>query len=76
MVPVVREGVLFRVSKKALQIENGAIKAQTLKRGAIGALGDSTKEVLDVLHKARFVGRWYANAGTVETIIVLWGVRP
>lgn len=76
MVPVVREGVLYGLSKQALQMENGALRAQRLKKGAGSVLGDGTTEVLEILHKAKFVGRWYANAGTVETIMVLWGVRP
>jgi hypothetical protein len=76
MVPVVREGLLYGLSKHALELAEGAIKARPLRRGAGTALADGTREVLEILSKAAFVGRWYANSGTVETIMVLWGVRP
>jgi hypothetical protein len=76
MVPVVREGVLYGLAKQALYMDGSDIKAQPLKRGAGLVFGSTTQEVLHILSKARFVGRWYANAGTVETIMVLWGVRP
>jgi hypothetical protein len=76
MVPVVREGILYGLSKEALQLDGAAIKAKALGKRASAVLGEGTKEMLEILHKARFVGRWYANAGTAETIMVLWGVRP
>jgi hypothetical protein len=76
MVPAVREGILYGLAKGALQMDGDDIKAQQLKKGSSAVLGSTTKEVLEILGKARFTGRWYANAGTVETIMVLWGVRP
>lgn len=76
MVPVIREGILYGMTKQALRLDAGDIRALPLRRGAGAALGEGTKEVLEILSKAGFVGRWYANAGTVETIMVLWGVRP
>ncbi len=76
MVPVVREGILFGLGKGALHLDGGLIRALPLKKGSGSVLGEGTKEVLAILGKARFVGRWYANAGTVETIMVLWGVQP
>lgn len=76
MVPAVREGILYGVAKQALQIDGSDIKARPFQKGAGAVLASTTNEVGDILGKARFVGRWYANAGTVETIMVLWGVRP
>lgn len=35
-----------------------------------------TQDSQDVLKRARFVGRWFARAGSPATIYALWGVRP
>lgn len=76
MAPVVRDGILFGATKKVLQLDGAELKSGSFKRGTLSLVGQSTTEVQEILAKARFVGRWYANAGTVETIMVLWGVRP
>lgn len=76
MVPAIREGVLFGLSKQALAIDGTGIQAQPLKKGAAAVLATTTRDVETILLKARFVGRWYAHAGTEETVMVLWGVRP
>lgn len=76
MVPAVREGLLYGLAKEVLQMDGSDIKAQQLKKGSGAVLGNATREVLEILAKARFTGRWYAHSGTVETIMVLWGVRP
>lgn len=76
MAPAVREGVLFATTKKVLELEGSELKSHSFKRGTATLFGQSTTEVQEILAKARFVGRWYAHAGTVETVMVLWGVRP
>ena len=72
---VVREGLIFGLSKRALTIVGDQINAAGLPRGSATAIRRQTQEFQEVLDKAAFVGRWYANAGTTETIMTLWGVR-
>ena len=76
-------GGCFAVSKGLLEefgperIRDTPLSESGFVGAGIGAaLGEGTKDVLEILSKAGFLGRWYANAGTVETIMVLWGVRP
>lgn len=76
MAPAVREGILFGTTKKVLELDGSALKSHSFRRGTPSLIGQSTPEVQEILGKAKFIGRWYANAGTVETIMVLWGVRP
>lgn len=76
LVPVVRESLVFASSHGAVALEGGTISASRLPRGARVKLAGTTQDVQAILKNAQFVGRWYANAGTVETIMSLWGVRP
>ena len=76
LVPVVRESVVFAISHGALEIEKASVKALQLPRGTSARLSETTHDIQAILKKAHFVGKWYANAGTVETIMSLWGVRP
>ena len=76
LVPVVRDGLLFGTSNSVLTIEEDRIGSIPLPRGAATQMGRNTKDFQDVLNGANFVGRWYAYAGTPQTIMTLWGVRP
>jgi hypothetical protein len=75
MVPVIREGILFAAGKTVLSIVEARFQAGRLPRGAATAVGSNTVQYQDILRKAAFVGRWYANAGSTETVMALWGVR-
>lgn len=76
LVPVVRESLVFAASHGALVVEQDVVRSSRLPRGARAMIAANTRDVQEVLRKARFVGKWYANAGTLETIMSLWGVRP
>ncbi len=76
MVPVVREGLLFAAAKAALALDGAGFRAGRLVRGSGAAVATNTNQFQEILRSARFVGKWYANAGTTETIMALWGVRP
>lgn len=77
LVPVVRESLLFASSKNVLAIDGKLIRSTSkLVRGAGKLVSTNTAEVKEIFNKAKFVGRWFANAGSVQTIFALWGVRP
>ena len=76
MVPVVREGLLFASSKGLISFTCDRIKAVPLPRGSGPIITANTQEFQEILKKANFVGKWYANSGSTETIMALWGVRP
>lgn len=33
-------------------------------------------EAKDCIRRAGFVGKWFASAGSAETVMALWGIRP
>lgn len=76
LVPIVREGLLLGLSKKALYFDQDRIRQNPLPHGAAARMLRNTKDVQDVLNRANFVGRWYAYAGSLQTIMTFWGVRP
>ena len=75
LVPAVREGLIFGMSKKVLSMEADRIRQTPLRYGAATAMSKNTADFQDVLNKANFVGRWYAHAGSLQTILTFWGVR-
>ena len=77
LVPVVREGLLFAVNKGVLSLTEERIEEKSkLFKGSNSIITKNTEEFKEILNKARFVGRWYANSGSEQTIFALWGVRP
>lgn len=75
-VPVVRRGLLLGTSKGVLVLGAGYIEARPLPRGAAAAIARNTQDFRDVMDRANFVGRWYASAGSLQTVMALWGVCP
>ncbi|MGO9273217.1 MAG: three component ABC system middle component [Terriglobia bacterium] len=70
-----REAIVFAVARNLLRISNDArIEApeQRLRRPR----WPSDSEPAVCLDKARFVGRWMANAGQTATLYAMWGIRP
>jgi len=74
--PFVREGLLFGVSCSTLSISEGRLLASTKPRGLARHLKSATDEVRDCHKRAEFLGKWFAGAGSVATVMALWGVRP
>ena len=77
LIPVVREGILFAANKGVLSVTEGRIEEKSkLLNGYNSIIAKNTEEFKEILKKAQFVGRWYANSGSEQTIFALWGVRP
>lgn len=52
----------FVVTKKALRKQNGAML--------------ETGEVRHIENRAQFLGKWFAKAGSVSSIYMMWSIRP
>lgn len=77
LLPYVRESILFGVLHNWLEFENGGIITLSKKDSDIKKfIDEATDEVKECVKRSYFVGRWFANAGSVETIMALWGVCP
>ena len=77
LVAPIRAGLLFGARRQAISISpQGEIRQSSLSANARATLRVAGPEVEDVVHRAEFVGRWFALAGPCPTILALWGVRP
>jgi len=74
--PLVREGLLFAVSRHVLSLRGNRIHGGSLRRGHKAVVANNTEEFKEIIKASTFVGKWYASAGSTETIMALWGVRP
>jgi len=78
IVPYVKEALIFSISNKLLkstsdcsfQLENPNIKIPSKESDLV------TVEVVECFKKAYFCGRWFAQAGKIETAMSLLGVKP
>jgi Family of unknown function (DUF6521) len=76
--PFTQEAIMFALAHKTLALDEsgglvvGTNKVVTTKR----TMALFTHEAHDIFDRARFLGRWFAGAGTPETIMAAWGVMP
>jgi hypothetical protein len=75
--PFVREALLFGAVQGLLRIGSGGrIAATPRPRPMARYLSRSSEEVLVCVKRAEFVARWFSLAGSVTTVMALWGVKP
>jgi len=77
LAPFVRDALLFGAVHGlfAFDDEHRLVPAPK-PRALSGYLREATDEVEECVKKAKFVGRWLAASGSVETTMALWGVKP
>lgn len=72
-----QEALLFGLSNKWFILdESGKLQPQISKYKldkSSGIFGSETKEIIK---KSGFLGRWFASAGTSETVMALWRIKP
>jgi hypothetical protein len=70
--------IIFAVSAKLVAYDSASGKLRALGSDAVETLirDDRFAEVSKCLERARFVGRWFAKAGSTIMIFSLLGVRP
>lgn len=77
IVPFTREALLFGSLHGIVALERaGRIIPGPRPHALAGYLRETTQEVRHCTRRAEFVGKWFAGAGSIETIMALWGVRP
>jgi hypothetical protein len=70
--PAVREALVVALASGVVRLDGGAFASAAEPFRARRA----TAETRAIIRRARFVGRWLARAGDVETIYFLWGIKP
>jgi hypothetical protein len=68
---VTREGLVFALQARAVQLDDAAWVLREQGRLAIAA--GVAPDAVELARAARFVGRWFARAGSVATVLSLWG---
>jgi hypothetical protein len=71
----VREGVGTALAAGLLSVADGG-ELEPVTRPRRRREQAVTEEIAATYAAARFVGRWFARAGTPATTFALWGVRP
>ena len=77
MVPFTKEALIFGGTRQFLQVSTDAVRARVeWKRNANSTLRQSSPETQACLKKAAFLGSWFLETGTANTVMALLGVRP
>jgi hypothetical protein len=75
--PYTREAIIFGLIQHWLEVRDGGklrpVVGDTDADRFVRKLNDEAKECV---RRARFVGRWFASAGSSQTVMALWGIRP
>lgn len=75
---VTREAVLFAAQHEFLAVDAGGGLSSGSKRKTATErrTGLFTAEARECVDRAGFLGRWFAAAGTTQTIFAAWGIAP
>ena len=77
LVPFTKEGITFGGVHGLMSIAGSEVIAITdWKRQIATGLKETSDEVRACAKRAEFVGRWFAKAGSGQTVMALMGVRP
>jgi hypothetical protein len=72
----VGEGILFGIHNNWLTLDKGNLKTSLKSSKIQNIINKSEGEAKVCVLKARLIGKWFALAGSPETIMALWEVRP
>ena len=72
-----REAILFGSHNSWFDmLPNGRVQTSLSDSDADGFIRKLEGEAKECVRRARFVGRWFALAGTPQTVWALFGIRP
>lgn len=75
--PFIQEAILFGLQSNELEImEHGKVTSQLSASAVTKNFRHESEETQECIKEARFLGKWFAGAGDVKTVLSLWGVRP
>jgi hypothetical protein len=75
--PYTLESIAFGIKTGIIHIdENGKINSNSNVSLLTKLKWNAELEPTKCLQRAAFLGRWFAKAGDVTTIYIMWGIRP
>jgi len=74
--PFVREAILFGIHNDLLYFQSGSLKSYLSDNKVKSFLQNTEGEARECIMRARLLGKWFALAGSPETVMALWEVRP
>jgi hypothetical protein len=75
--PYTREAILFGVLHKWLTLDRHATINTTMSNSSVNRFSRKLEgEARECVMRARVVGKWFALAGTPQTVMALWGIKP
>lgn len=75
--PYINEAIIFGLQNGILSVwPDGCFAARLSVKDINKRIRNLTGEAKDCIHKALFLGRWFAKIGSPETLMALWGIRP
>lgn len=75
-IPFTQEAIRFGIIYGKLSVSGSSLVTGTRKFALNAAPPDATGEVRGCLQKAAFLGRWFAESDSPDTILATWGIRP
>jgi hypothetical protein len=76
MVQITNEAVEFLMQSGIIVLTNNAELELAQLFKSLSASKYINDEIKECINKSSSVAKWFAKAGTVETIYISWGVRP
>lgn len=70
-----QESLIFGLQRGVLDIDESGLLITT-RRSLPKLPAPSNSEPNDIRKRATFLGKWFADAGDVGTVLAMWGVRP
>jgi len=70
-----QESLIFGLQRGMLDVDEVGLLVTT-RRSMPKLPAPSDSEPNDIRKRAAFLGKWFADAGDVGTVLAMWGVRP
>jgi hypothetical protein len=75
--PYTREAMLFGAFYGWLTVEDNARLQTSMSQATVRRfMHNSQDEARECVMRSRLIGKWFAIAGTPQTVMALWGIRP
>jgi hypothetical protein len=74
--PYTSEAIYYTLRYNLVELQAGGTLRAVNGGFFSKAISNLEEEARECVLKARFLGKWFASVGSVETTMSLWGVRP
>ncbi len=77
LVSITKESLMFGIHQSVINLgENADFTSTTKQFRKRSATNLDTEEVKEIERRAQFLGKWFAKAGSVSSIYMMWSIRP